>query len=767
MNPALHKDDLTVRIFDPADPQQREAIAALRAEAAGPAGPRLLDTLDAQVDDLLRSRNGGRRAADPAAARADFYAAAGGRERYGRWVLLPSAATLLRLLPPDDFAALRTDRNRLLITREEQQRLAGLTIAVAGLSVGAAIAQTLARQGVGGQFHLADHDHLDLSNLNRLAAGVLDLGRPKLVLCAQAMLAADPYIRLRTFPAGVRQDEIDAFLTREDGRPVDLLVEECDALEIKILLREQARARGIPVLMATSEGGLLDVERFDLEPARPLFHGLAAGVDLAALLSGDEDARAAFVMAVLGRSVFSDRTAASLVELGETVSSWPQLASAVAIGAGSVTEAARKIGLGLPLPSGRYRVDLAAQLDPAAATLRAPRAAVLSAATDGTAAAPLLRAVDALDPAQLAALRPPPGAPLPTAAKRALLDLVALVPTGGNAQPLAFSAAGDAIVVTPRPEVAVPAMDPDRRSVVVALGSAIETLRLLAPALGRSVKVEPLPDGATRVSLLPDLVAGPLDPLALQLRARCTNRRLHQGDGLDEADRAALVAAVTAAGGALTLVEDAATRGRWGALAGAADRVRFLHPAWREELAAEVREAPDAVDGLAIDTLEMSVGERAVLPLLLDGGVLARVATSLGGSALRRPAEKAFAGSAALALLHVPDTKGRDPVADDPDARDARDLCAGAVLQRFWLAATARGLAVQPWASALFVARLPQHPSFSAYPEWVRREFEAIAAGVAALSPPSLAPPFLLLRLSRCSPPSARSGRIRPPLGVD
>ena len=39
---------------------------------------------------------------------------------------------------------------------------------------------------------------------------------------------------------------------------------------------------------------------------------------------------------------------------------------------------------------------------------------------------------------------------------------------------------------------------------------------------------------------------------------------------------------------------------------------------------------------------------------------------------------------AALALLHVPDTKGRDPVADDPDARDARDLCAGAVLQRFW-----------------------------------------------------------------------------------
>ena len=37
--------------------------------------------------------------------------------------------------------------------------------------------------------------------------------------------------------------------------------------------------------MATSDRGLVDVERFDLEPQRPILHGLLGDVDVA-LLSG-------------------------------------------------------------------------------------------------------------------------------------------------------------------------------------------------------------------------------------------------------------------------------------------------------------------------------------------------------------------------------------------------------------------------------------------------------------------------------------------------
>ena len=65
---------------------------------------------------------------------------------------------------------------------------------------------------------------------------------------------------------------------------LDIVVEECDSLDMKALVREGARARRLPVLMATSDRGLMDVERFDLEPARPILHGLLGDVD-AALLS--------------------------------------------------------------------------------------------------------------------------------------------------------------------------------------------------------------------------------------------------------------------------------------------------------------------------------------------------------------------------------------------------------------------------------------------------------------------------------------------------
>ena len=44
-------------------------------------------------------------------------------------------------------------------------------------------------------------------------------------------------------------------------------------MDIKAILREGARARRIPVLMATSDRGLVDVERFDLEPQRQILHG--------------------------------------------------------------------------------------------------------------------------------------------------------------------------------------------------------------------------------------------------------------------------------------------------------------------------------------------------------------------------------------------------------------------------------------------------------------------------------------------------------------
>ena len=51
--------------------------------------------------------------------------------------------------------------------------------------------------------------------------------------------------------------------------------------------------------METSDRGLLDVERFDLEPDRPLFHGLLAGVDTQAISGLSARDKVPYVLRIL------------------------------------------------------------------------------------------------------------------------------------------------------------------------------------------------------------------------------------------------------------------------------------------------------------------------------------------------------------------------------------------------------------------------------------------------------------------------------------
>src|SRR5271166_5850615 len=67
-----------------------------------------------------------------------------------RWAYYPRRRTVTAVLGPRAFRAVRLDRNRNLITADEQTRLGALRIGVAGLSVGHVIAHTLAAEGLCG-----------------------------------------------------------------------------------------------------------------------------------------------------------------------------------------------------------------------------------------------------------------------------------------------------------------------------------------------------------------------------------------------------------------------------------------------------------------------------------------------------------------------------------------------------------------------------------------------------------------------------------------
>lgn len=143
-------------------------------------------------------------------------------------------------------------RNIGWVTQEEQLRLRGKRIAIAGMGgVGGFHLLTLARLGIGA-FSISDFDTFDLVNFNRQAgATVSHLGRPKLEVMAQAALDINPELDLRQMPEGVTPDNLQAFL---EG--VDLFVDGLDffALDIRRQVFDACQAKGIPVVTAAPLG---------------------------------------------------------------------------------------------------------------------------------------------------------------------------------------------------------------------------------------------------------------------------------------------------------------------------------------------------------------------------------------------------------------------------------------------------------------------------------------------------------------------------------
>lgn len=269
-----------------------------------------------------------------------------------RWVLYPWKKTALEILPPSEFKELQTNRNKNKITADEQHNLSTLKIGVIGLSTGNVIAHTLAMEGLCGHLKLADFDTLETSNLNRIPASLLEIGLNKAVITARRISELNPYIRIDVFDGGIHSSNIDKF-----AYDLDIIIEECDSLDIKLLVRETAAKYGIPVLMSTSDLGMIDVERYDQDATQQPFHGLvdAKAEDIKDLSSQDKIKHA---LSIVEGDKISARLAESLTEIGVTLETWPQLASDVTQGAAIIAAAVRRIGTGRLTPSCRARIDM-------------------------------------------------------------------------------------------------------------------------------------------------------------------------------------------------------------------------------------------------------------------------------------------------------------------------------------------------------------------------------------------------------------------------
>ncbi|MES2395138.1 MAG: Rv1355c family protein [Bacteroidota bacterium] len=277
-------------------------------------------------------------------------------EEYGIWVYYPWSKKLVHTLDEKEFVTVRTNRNQYKITPEEGILLSKKIIGIIGLSVGQSIALTIAMERTCGELRIADYDILELSNLNRIRTGISNLGVAKTIAVAREIVEIDPFFKVTCFHDGITEENIDEFITKY-GK-LDVLVDECDGLAIKILCRQKAKEYGIPVVMDTSDRGMIDVERFDLEPNRAIFHGLIDHLDISKVKEAKtNEEKIPFILSIVGIKTISDRLRKSMVEVGKTISTWPQLASSVVLGGGLGADVCRRILLDEYHDSGRYFVD--------------------------------------------------------------------------------------------------------------------------------------------------------------------------------------------------------------------------------------------------------------------------------------------------------------------------------------------------------------------------------------------------------------------------
>ena len=274
----------------------------------------------------------------------------------GVWVYYSWLNKIIHILNEQDFIEVRTNRNQHKITKNEQNLLQKKRIGVIGLSVGQSIAMTLVLERCCGEIRLADFDNIELSNLNRIKTSLYNLGLKKAVQIAREIAELDPYINVICYEEGINENNIDDFLNR-DGK-LNLLIEECDSLDIKILSRIKAKEYQIPVVMETNDRGMIDIERFDLDSNYPLLHNLIGDVSWQSLSNLTTEQKLPMMMKLAAFQTISPRQKLTVLELGQSISTWPQLASNVVMGAGVTVDVARRILLNQLSVSGRFYIDV-------------------------------------------------------------------------------------------------------------------------------------------------------------------------------------------------------------------------------------------------------------------------------------------------------------------------------------------------------------------------------------------------------------------------
>lgn len=279
------------------------------------------------------------------------------------WIYFSWLNKLIHTVPEEIYFELRTARNKNIITESEQENYRNAKIGITGLSIGSNVILTLVFTGGPKFMKITDFDDIEISNLNRMRAGLPDVLSNKTHTIAKQVFEVDPFAELELWDKGVSKENLEEFILGDKNKNaprVDIFIEEMDSLELKILSRFICRENKVPVLMATDNGDniILDVERYDIEPERPILHGLIGDIKPEDFKTMNYEEWLKLATKIVGYDNLTDRMKESLKEIGKTIAGVPQLGSTASVGAAAVVLCVRKIANKQYLPSGRYFINI-------------------------------------------------------------------------------------------------------------------------------------------------------------------------------------------------------------------------------------------------------------------------------------------------------------------------------------------------------------------------------------------------------------------------
>ena len=152
-------------------------------------------------------------------------------------------------------------RAELLLGEEALEKLRSARVALFGIGgVGSFAAEALARGGVG-HITLVDGDTVSITNINRqLIALHSTVGKEKTAVMAERIADISPETEVETYPVVYGAENRDLL----DFSTYDYVIDAIDTITSKLILIEEAKKAGVPVISCMGTGNKFHPERFEV-----------------------------------------------------------------------------------------------------------------------------------------------------------------------------------------------------------------------------------------------------------------------------------------------------------------------------------------------------------------------------------------------------------------------------------------------------------------------------------------------------------------------